>query len=148
MVEHVWIRNAELREEASLEEWQQAHPLLTALSKRLKRLRIRLTLAWRGFLASRTGTELQARAARYRAALGSFQVACVLAMTRSVGAAPPRSLAESLPTKALLQELELRGLDVSGCVERGDLLEALCGPPPPTPAAKPRTEWFGEDDNV
>mgnify|MGYP006133234013 CR=1 FL=1 len=61
--------------------------------------------------------------------------------------APPRSLAESLPTKALLQELELRGLDASACVERGDLLEALCGPPPPTPAPKPRTEWYGEQED-
>ena len=82
MVEHVWIRNAELREEASLEEWQRAHPLRTALSKRLKRLRIRLTLAWRSFQASQTGAELQARVARWRAALGFFQAACVLALTR------------------------------------------------------------------
>ena len=147
MVEHVWIRNAELREEEALEEWQQAHPLRTALGKRLKRLRIRLTLAWRSFLASPTGTELQARVTRWRVALGSFQVACVLALTRRIGAAPPRSLAESLPTKALLQELELRGLDASACVERGDLLEALCGPPPPTPAPKPRTEWYGEQED-
>tara|TARA_B110001452_G_scaffold210117_2_gene180485 strand:+ start:91 stop:381 length:291 start_codon:yes stop_codon:yes gene_type:complete len=86
MVEHVWIRNAELREQELLEQWQRAHPLRTALSKRLKYLRIRLTLAWRSFLASPTGTELQARVARWRAALGSFQVACVLALTRRLGA--------------------------------------------------------------
>ena len=70
--------------------------------------------------------------ARWRAALTAQHTAFVLAATRRLGSSPPRAVAERLPTKALLQEMELRGLDVAACVERSDLLEALCGPPAPS----------------
>ena len=54
MVTHVLIRLAELREEAAAEEWQAAHPRLTACLRRLRYLRIRGALAWRRLSASRS----------------------------------------------------------------------------------------------
>ena len=70
MVTHVLIRLAELREEAAAEEWQQAHPRLTACLRRLRYLRIRGVLAWRRLAATDAFKNLEARMARWRAALG------------------------------------------------------------------------------
>ena len=65
-------------------------------------------------------------------------------------APPPRSLTERVAANedaAAKARAPWPGrLHASACVERGDLLDLLCGPPPPTPAPKPRTEWFGGED--
>lgn len=51
-------------------------------------------------------------------------------MTRLLGTKGNRQLVSSMTVRQLLAELELRGIDASDCVEREDLLTALCGPPP------------------
>ena len=50
-----------------------------------------------------------------------------LTATRWGGCRPNRKRALSLSTRALIEELERRGIDREDCVERRDLLDALCG---------------------
>jgi hypothetical protein len=40
MVEHAWVRIAELREDAAQEAWEVEHPVLTRLRKAANRQRI------------------------------------------------------------------------------------------------------------
>ena len=41
MVEHAWVRIAELKEDAAFEEWEAANPRLARLRKGVRWLRIR-----------------------------------------------------------------------------------------------------------
>ena len=58
MVEHAWVRIAELKEEAALEEWQAAHPRLVWLLKTLRWLRIRWLNRVKEFRESERGKRL------------------------------------------------------------------------------------------
>ena len=125
MVEHAWVRIAEIREEAALEEWRAANPRLAWLLKTLRWLRIR----WMNYVKEFHESERGERFAQYvrdgRAVLLSVYLAC----TRTFGCRPRRRRVAHLSTRQLIDEVERRHIDRSELLERSDLLDALCGPP-------------------
>ena len=123
MVEHVLIRIADLRDEASAEAWQAQHPCLSTCWRRARWLLIRLKLASRSVLALESTQHALVTAARLRGQ--GFRV--VLAGTRLLGVRPPTACVVHLSNRELLRELEMRGIQ-HDALERQDLLRALCGP--------------------
>ena len=157
MVEFVLIRLAEIRAEAAQEEWDAAHPRQAALRRRLRWLRIKAKLFGLWAAATPPAVQCTRRAALLHAWLRAQYSVSSLALTRRLGVPPPRAVAEQLPIKGLLLELQLRGGSRGGLhtvpargTERCDLINALCGPPPPPPP-RPRLQSFEEpceDENV
>ncbi|KAL1515319.1 hypothetical protein AB1Y20_001950 [Prymnesium parvum] len=133
MVEHLWIRLAELREEAALEEWRRKHPLQTALLHRLRRLRIRGLLLLLLLREQPAFQRIASRASALRSWLAQTAVRWYLRGSRWVRVVPDRRWVEHLRVRELMAELEARGIGYSDCVEKEDLLEALCGPCPALP---------------
>ena len=160
MVEFVLIRLAEIRAEAAQEEYDLAHPREAALRKRLRWLRIKAKLLALWAAATPPAVWCRRRAALLHAWLRAQYNVLALAFTRRLGVPPPRAVAEQLPVKGLLLELQLRrasrgalGTVPTRGTERGDLINALCGPPPPPPPPRPRSQSLEdyepcEDENV
>ena len=160
MVEFVLIRLAEIRAEAAQEEYDLAHPREAALRKRLRWLRIKAKLLALWAAATPPAVWCRRRAALLHAWLRAQYNVLALAFTRRLGVPPPRAVAEQLPVKGLLLELQLRRASRGGLgtvptrgTERGDLINALCGPPPPPPPPRPRSQSLEdyepcEDENV
>ena len=123
MVEHAWVRIAELKEEAALEEWQAAHPRLVWLLKTLRWLRIRWLNRVKEFRESERGKRLANLALEAQSSMLFGYLRC----TRFFGCRPKRRRVMHLTTKQLIEELDRRALDRTECVERSDLLDALCG---------------------
>ena len=161
MVEFVLIRLAEVRAEAAQEEYDLSHPREAALRRRLRWLRIKAKLLGLWAAATPPAVWCRRRAARLHAWLRAHYSVLALAVTRRLGLPPPRAVAEQLPIKGLLLELQLRSGSRGGLstvpargTERGDLINALCGPPPPPPPPRPgrfhsfedHEPW--EDENV
>uniref|UniRef100_A0A7S0LLZ7 Uncharacterized protein n=1 Tax=Coccolithus braarudii TaxID=221442 RepID=A0A7S0LLZ7_9EUKA len=130
MVEHVLIRLADLREEAAMEEWVQQHPRRAALAKLAKWARIKCMLVYKCAKDSRAARRATNSCNRTRANVFFWFLSLVLLTSRWLGVRPPRALAHELSTKSLLAEIKLRGLDSETCLNRCDLLDALCGEPP------------------
>lgn len=128
MVEHLWIRIAELRQEAAKEEWEKKHPLRTLWLRRLNWLRIRYLLFMVWLSEREKSLLLVAALGRCRDRYNELALRCYLAITRLASMRPARSRVEQMRSRDLMAELEARGLAHSGCVERDDLIEALCGP--------------------
>ena len=118
-----WIRLAELREDEAAAIWARSHPWLTLCSRLAKQLRVRVLL----WLASERGRSLVHACESARQKIQSQYIWTYLGMTRVSRCRPARQSIDGLSTRALLDELERRGVDHGGCVERGDLLDALCG---------------------
>ena len=160
MVEFVLIRLAEVRAEAAQEEYDLSHPREAALRRRLRWLRIKAKLLGLWAAATPPAVWCRRRAARLHAWLRAHYSVLALAVTRRLGLPPPRAVAEQLPIKGLLLELQLRSGSRGGLstvpargTERGDLINALCGPPPPPPPRPGRFHSFEdhepwEDENV
>lgn len=131
MVEHIWIRLAELREEAKREEWEQKHPRQALLARYTRYFRIRMKLAVLWFLAL----------AFVRRCISFYLASCDMALrlhtrahlsvTRVIGVRPSRSVCTALGVKELLSECQMRGAQYEHCLEREELLCALCGEAPP-----------------
>ena len=122
MVEHAWVRIAELREDAAWEEWELANPKLAALRKKMRLQRIRLLNRWIEFRQSERGQRLDQQLRAYSAAANLWYLAATRCFFR-----PSRARAAQLSNKQLMVELDARGIDRDDCVERRDLLDALCG---------------------
>ena len=155
MVEFVLIRLAEIRDEAAQEEWDAAHPHQASLRRRLRWLKIKATLACQWAAATPPAVHCRRRALRLRAWLSAHYTVLVLLFTRRLGVPPPRALAEQLPIKGLLLELELRAgsrgslrMVPARGTERIDLINALCGPPPPPRPRVHSLEEPCEDEHV
>ena len=127
MVEHAWVRIAELKADAELEEWEAAHPLRTRLRRLLKWLRIRLLIRLKEFQESERGARLMQTAHGLKLGGATSLLRLYFAVTRCGGCRPARARALRLSTRQLVEELDARGIERSGCVERSDLLDALCG---------------------
>ena len=123
MVEHAWVRIAEIKEEAIREEWEQQNPRRVWLQKAMRRLRIRAVNHLIDFLASERGKKMTQHKEQLRRLLLRFY----LRVTRVFGCRPKRSYVLKLSTKQLIDEMDDRGLDHDECVEKSDLLDALCG---------------------
>lgn len=121
MVEHPWIRIAELREEDATERWEQAHPRMAALVRQRRWLHVQWLLLRKQLVESQ-------RWKAWRAWLGTLSLRYYLLVTRTLRLRPRRRFVGELSTRSLLDELDARALEHSGCIERGDLLELLCGP--------------------
>ena len=141
-VEHLWIRLADLREEAADEEWEARNPRWARFrtSFRYWRAQFKLALKW---VSEREQTQLWLIRCRHgRECVEHRALQLYLVLTRC-GCKPLRRLISQLSTKDLLLELGARGLDDrTDLLERDDLLDALCGPRP-APAA---TSDFDLDD--
>lgn len=131
MVEHVLIRIADLREEAAAEEWQRLHPRSAALRRRLHYLRCRAKLVCIRLRETAFAQRVHAAGMRQHACLRESARAIALSCLRLLRLAPPRRLVRALTVRQLKAELDARGLGAEACVERGDLLDLLCGPPAP-----------------
>ena len=83
-------------------------------------------------------------------------LAAYIGITRLLQVRPARGQVDHMRTKELIAELQARGIDHRECVEREDLLEALCGPrlpPPQTAQSSGAIDYFddeptGDADNV
>ena len=123
MVEHLWVRIAELKAEAALEAWEAAHPRLARALRVARYWRIRWLNLLKDFAESERGQRLARRVEDLRAAaLHGY-----LAATRLCGCRPSRRRVSGLSTRQLILELDLRGIPRDDCVERCDLLDELCG---------------------
>jgi hypothetical protein len=155
MVEHAWVRIAEIREQAAQEAWEAAHPVLTRLRKAANLQRIRWLNWLKDFKESEHGKQWIERAQAFREARAAQALQLYLAVTRCVGRKPVRgsisirrrrenvgrcplrahglSRAQSrvrvqtMSTRSLMAELERRNIDVSDCIERRELIDSLCG---------------------
>ena len=123
MVEHAWVRIAELRQQAELEDWIAAHPRRARLEKALRRLRIRFLNWHKDFVESERGQRLLEHVVKLR----SIALRAYLFATRTLGCRPSRRHVLHLSTRRLIEELDLRSISRTDCVERIDLLDALCG---------------------
>ena len=141
MVEHLWIRLAELREEAALENWRAAHPRAHRALEAVRRARIRCKLARKWLLEQPAAPAVQRQLQR----VPELLLRLYLCATRWVGRQPSRARVAGLRTGALMAECQLRGLDSACCVEREDLLELLCGPAPLLGAEEARPGGCEED---
>jgi hypothetical protein len=131
MVEHLWIRLAELREEAAEEEWQRRHPRLTRWRSRCNRLRVRLLLLRKGLAEIERVRHWLELLQSGRSRMDRASVSLYLLVTRMLGYAPARDfVGPRLSTRELIEELVSRNMDHAECVEREDLLDMLCGPKP------------------
>ena len=119
MVEHAWIRLAELKEEAAAEDWERAHPVLARWRPRLLYARAKLLLL-------RKWCVEHERFQSFLRLLRRGTLVCHMVLTRC-GCRPSRRIAQLLTTRELIEELDIRRLDRGDCVERGDLLDVLCG---------------------
>ena len=131
MVEHLWIRLAELREEAAHEEWEARHPRYARAHKywRYWRAQFKCFVRW---LVERQATQrIVAQASHARERAERRAILTYLVLTRCGRIQPARSLIMRLSNKELLDELDARGLERDDCVERIDLLDLLCGPTSP-----------------
>ena len=124
MVEHIWIRLAELREDAVLEEWEAKRPCLARWRRRYMYWRVQCLLLLKEARESERGQRLH----DFTRAMFAHWLRLYLALTRCVGRRPSRRQVQTLSTRGLISELDERNIDRSSCVERGDLLDALCGP--------------------
>ena len=129
MVEHLWIRIAELRQEAAIEEWEQKHPISTRWLRRLRWLRIRSLLFAIWLSNTQMALSLLGSLEKFRKQVCALMLRCYLVVTRFIGVRPARASVERLRTRELLAELQARGLANNTCVEREDLLDELCGRP-------------------
>ena len=127
MVEHAWVRIAELKQEAAFESWEAANPRLAQLRRVLRWLRIRWLNRLKDARESERGKQIEQRLRTLWAAAQTRALRGYLTATRWGGCRPNRKRALSLSTRALIEELERRGIDREDCVERRDLLDALCG---------------------
>ena len=123
MVEHAWVRIAELREDAANEEWEANNPRLAWLRKTLRWLYIRWLNRLKEFRESERGEQLR----KFNADKAAQLLSIYLAVTRCGGCRPTRARVRHLSTRSLLNELDQRGIDRSECVERSELLDVLCG---------------------
>ena len=125
MVEHPWVRIAELKEEAADEEWQVRHPTRAWVRKQLRLLRVR-------FLLTRKAVTEDTRVRNCSTRLQQHTLIVYLAVTRLFGCQPRRVMVAHMSTRELVHEMTARrmGHVVEDCVERSDLLDALCGPAP------------------
>ncbi len=129
MVEHIWIRLAELKEEAALEEWRARHPRAYACLECARRLRIRWLLLRQDLLRQECTQVAVAKLAAVQQRARNACLSLYLGATRLVGRPPTRNVVRELRTAALLEECKRRNLDSTECVEREDLLDLLCGGP-------------------
>ena len=127
MVEHAWVRIAELREDAAWEEWELAHPRVARLRRTLRLARIRALNQWIDFRKSPRGQHLELRFREHAAVMRQGALRAYLGVTRTCGCRPSRARAAQLTTRQLIDELNMRGIEHDDCVERRDLLDALCG---------------------
>ena len=123
MVEHAWVRIAELKAEAEAEAWQEAHPRLARLRKQLRYLYVRYLNWLKDFRESENGQHLAERVQHLKAAA----LRAYLVMTRLGGCRPRRARVLHLSTRQLISELDARAIDHDDCIERRELLDALCG---------------------
>ena len=118
-----WVRLAELREDEALEQWERVHPIQADCLKRLK--------YWRGatrrWLASEQGQRYAGAAKEWQIASHDTALKAYLLVTRWSRCRPARHRVRDMSTKSLLEEAKKRGVDTQECVERIDLLDALCG---------------------
>lgn len=132
MVEHAWIRIAELKEQAADEEWMERHPWKAQWRARLLYLRARCRLGRRLFFELEWVQRWLVQASHAQDFVERRGVRVYLFVTRCCwvcsGWRPRRCVVQHLSIRELMDELEQRALDHSHCVERGDLLELLCGP--------------------
>ena len=132
MVEHIWIRIAEIREQAAEEEWIEAHPHMTRWRSHLRYIRVCFLLARKRILEHDRVQTCQARAVAFSERASLSALALYLVVIRHLGCRPRRWLLhQRLSNRELKHEIELRGLDHTQCVEKSDLLEILCGPEKP-----------------
>ena len=139
MVEFVLIRLAEIRDDAAQEEWEKAHPRRASLRRSLRWLRIKGKLVCKWAAATPPAVQCRRAAVLVHVWLNAQYSSFILASTRRFGLPLPRSVAEQLSVKALLLELELRGGNPASCLERCDLIDAMCGPPPSLQPLPPRS---------
>lgn len=128
MVEHIWIRLAELKEDAANEEWALKHPRLARANRLLHYyvVQAKIFRKWCGEQQAVIKMILHLRAWQEQCARRLLFI--YLMISRWYDFQPRRHLVSVLSTKELIAELTLRGIDHSACVERIDLLDALCGP--------------------
>lgn len=129
MVEHIWIRLAELREVAANEEWDSRNPRLARWRRSLRFWHVRCKLLCKWLREQETAQKVTANLRERRQRMEHSAVLCHLLLTRC-GCQPLRILVSRLSTKELKEEMAARGLDDSDCIEREDLLDVLCGPRP------------------
>ena len=122
MVEHPWVRIAEIKEEAADEEWVARNPRLAKLRGQLRYARVQ-------YLLLRKRWAEDERVIAWAALSRLRMLGCYLATTRLFGCRPRRKHCAQLSTRELISEMEARRCDHSDCIERTDLLDALCGPP-------------------
>lgn len=118
-----WVRLAEIRQDEADESWAREHPIQDRCLQIYKQLRIRVLL----FIASDRGVRWAQRLHSVRQQTQSLLLQTYLWVTRRTGVLPARYRVESLSNRQLIDELRERGIEHEGCVERVDLLDALCG---------------------
>ena len=125
MVEHPWVRIAELKQDAANEEWQLRHPRRAWLRKQLHLLRVR-------YLLIRKAVSEERRVQLCVGWLQQHTLNIYLVLTRLASCQPRRDMVAHLSTRELICEMTSRRMAhlVEDCVERSDLLDALCGPAP------------------
>ncbi len=84
MVEHAWVRIAELREDAANEEWEVNNPRLAWLRKTLRWLYIRWLNRLKEFRESERGEQLR----KFQADKAAQLLSIYLAVTRCGGCRP------------------------------------------------------------
>ena len=127
MVEHAWVRIAELKEDAAFEEWEAANPRLARLRKSVRWLRIRWLNWLKDFRESERGQRWEGELQLQRLTWLARALHSYLVITRWGGCRPSRQRVLRLSTRALIEELDLRGIGRGDCVERSELIDALCG---------------------
>jgi hypothetical protein len=128
MVEHLWIRLAELKEEAREEEWEAHHPRQARARQLLRKLRVRYLLLRKAFVEHPRVQRLLSWSACARDQLVHRSTIIYLALLRLMHMPPARERLTKLTTREIIDEIDRRGLDHSACLERDDLLHVLCGP--------------------
>ena len=144
MVEHLWIRLADIKEEAADEEWRASHPRLARwrTSYRYWRAQVKILVKW--VLEQERTQRWLALLQHSRERVESTALHSYLFLTRWGRYQPARRLASRLSVKDLIAELNSRGLDHDGMLERAELLDALCGPEPARPEHQQQYEY--DDD--
>lgn len=127
MVEHAWVRIAEIKADAAAEEWAAAHPRLFALKRRARLQRIRWLNRLKDFRESEHGQTLEKRLQTFLASRATEALYMYLAITRCGGCRPSRKHVCHLSARQLIGECKLRSIHIEDCIERRELLDALCG---------------------
>ena len=141
MVEHLWIRLADIKEEAADEEWRASHPRLARWRKSYRYWRAQVKILVKWVLEQERTQRWLTLLQHSRERVESTALHSYLLLTRWGRCQPARRLALRLSVKELIAELNSRGLDHDGMLERAELLDALCGPEPARPEHEQQYEY-------